>query len=93
MLIVSLVLGIIGALVGSSLADVIVRLSTSIAGSAQAIGGVAALAAALNISLPLADPTHGGAATTSVAGIVTLVAVIVLGVAGYFFQARHAPKA
>lgn len=93
MLVVALVLGVIGALVGNSLADIIIRLSTSFAGSVQAIGGVAALAAALNIPLPLADPTHGGVAATGVTGVVTLVAVVVLGVIGYLFQARHAPQA
>lgn len=94
LLIVTLVLGVIGAILGNAIGDTIIRLSTAFAGSAQAIGGLAALVspAALNIALPLADPMQGGVTADSTAGIVTLVAVIVLGVFGFIFQARHAPQ-
>jgi hypothetical protein len=92
-LILAIVLAIVGALVGSRMADLIIRLSTAFSGSTQMIAGVAAIAAATNISLPLADPTHGGSNTESTAGIVTLVLVIVIGVVGFLFQSRHDPDA
>jgi len=84
--ILAIVLAIVGGLIGNAVADVIIRLGTAFSGAGQAIGGIAALAAALSIPLPLADPTHGGATTETTAGIITLVAVIVLGIAGYLFQ-------
>ncbi|MCA9887682.1 MAG: DUF4203 domain-containing protein [Anaerolineae bacterium] len=91
--ILTIVLAIIGGFLGTSIADLMIRLSTAFGGATQAIGGVAAIAAALNIALPLADPTHGGATTDSTAGIITIVAVIVLGVIGFLFQTRSDPKA
>ena len=91
--ILTIVLAIIGGFLGTSIADLMIRLSTAFGGATQAIGGVAAIAAALNIALPLADPTHGGATTDSTAGIITIVAVIVLGVIGFLFQTRSNPKA
>lgn len=91
--ILTIVLAIVGGFLGTSIADLMIRLSTAFGGATQAIGGVAAIAAALNIALPLADPTHGGATTDSTAGIITIVAVIVLGVIGFLFQTRSNPKA
>lgn len=91
--ILAVVLAIVGALLGTSIADLMIRLSTAFGGATQAIGGVAAIATALSISLPLADPTHGGATTESTSGIITLVAVIVLGVVGFLFQTRNDPEA
>ncbi|MCA9891611.1 MAG: DUF4203 domain-containing protein [Anaerolineae bacterium] len=91
--ILTIVLAIVGGFLGTSIADLMIRLSTAFGGATQAIGGVAAIAAALNIALPLADPTHGGATTDSTAGIITIVAVIVLGVIGFLFQTRSDPKA
>ncbi len=88
-LVLALVLAIVGGLIGNALADVIIRLGTAFGGAGQAIAGVAALAAALSIPLPLADPTHGGATTETTAGIVTLVSVIILGILGYLFQTNR----
>ena len=91
-LIAVVVLGIIGALLGGVLADLIIRLSTAFGGATQAIGGLSAILVAANISVPLADPTHGGVNTESTAGIITLIAVIILGGIGFLFQSRNAPK-
>lgn len=88
-LILALVFLIIGALLGRALADTMIRLGTAFSGAAQAVGGIAAIAAAASISIPLADPTHGGANTESAAGIITLVVVIALGVVGFLYQSRH----
>jgi hypothetical protein len=89
-LIVAVVLALIGALIGSSLADTMIRLATAFGGASQAISGVAAIAAALSISLPLVDPSHTSTVVPdSTAAIVTLVLVIVLGVVGYVYQTRN----
>lgn len=92
-LVVAIVLALVGAGLGAAIADLMIRLSTAFGGATQAIGGIAALAAAASISIPLADPTHGGANTESTAGIITLVAVIALGIAGFLFQTRNDPDA
>jgi hypothetical protein len=91
-LIVAVVLAVIGALIGSSLADTMIRLATAFGGASQAISGVAAIAAALSLSLPLVDPSHASTVVPdSTAAIVTLVLVIVLGVVGYVYQTRNEP--
>ena len=90
-LILAVVLAIVGAFLGSAIADLMIRLSTAFGGATQIVAGVAAIATALNISLPLADPMHGGATTESASGIITLVAVIILGVIGFLFQTRNDP--
>ncbi|MEZ4669709.1 MAG: DUF4203 domain-containing protein [Anaerolineae bacterium] len=88
-LVVVLVLAVIGALVGNSLADVIIRLSTAFGGASTAISGLAAIAAALSINLPLVDPSHNAPVNPDgTAAIVTLVLVIVLGVGGCLYQSR-----
>ena len=92
LLVVVVILATIGGVLGAVLADVMIRLGTAFGGASQAVGGVAAIATALNIGLPLADPTHGGANTESTAGIITLVAVIILGVIGFIFQTQNAPE-
>lgn len=92
LLVVTVILAIIGGVLGALLADVMIRLGTAFGGASQAIGGLAAIAAALNIALPLADPTHGGANAESAAGIITLVAVLVLGIVGFLFQSQNAPR-
>ena len=89
-LVIALVLAVIGAVIGNMLSDVMIRISTAFAGAAQAVSGVGALAAAIGMSLPLADPTAGGANTHSTVGIVTLVVVVVLGLIGFFFQSQNA---
>ncbi len=89
-LIVVVVLALIGAAVGNRLADVMIRLATAFGGASQAISGLAAAAAALNINLPLASPSHTsatGADTT--AAIVTLVLVVVVGAVGYIYQTQN----
>lgn len=90
-IVLAVVLLIVGALVGNALADTMIRLATAFGGAVQMVSGVAAIAAAASISIPLADPTHGGANTESTAGIITLIAVVVLGIIGFLYQARHAP--
>jgi hypothetical protein len=91
-LIVAAVLAVIGAVLGASLADMMIRLATAFGGASQAISGVAAIAAALGISLPLVDPSHTSAVVPeSTAAIVTLVLVIVLGIVGYVYQTRNEP--
>jgi hypothetical protein len=91
--IVVVVLGLIGAFAGNILGDLMIRLSTAFSGAAHTIGGVAALTAAIGLRLPLADPTHGGLSADSTAGIITIVAVILLGAVGFFFQTRNDTKA
>lgn len=88
----TLILVIFGAIAGQSIADLMIRIATAFGGSAQVISGIAAIAAAASISIPLADPSHGGANTESTTGIITLVAVVVLGVVGYLFQTQNSPK-
>lgn len=91
-LIVVIVLALIGAVIGSSLADLMIRLATAFGGASQAVSGVAALAAALSINLPLVDPSHASTVVPdSAAAIVTLVLVIVLGIVGYVYQTRNEP--
>ena len=90
-LIVAIVLAIVGAFLGSAIADLMIRLSTAFGGASQIVAGVAAIAVGLNISLPLADPMHGGATTESTSGIITIIAVIVLGVIGFLFQTSSDP--
>ncbi len=92
-LILAIVLMIIGAVLGNAMADTMIRLGTAFAGSGQAIGGLAAITAAAGIALPLTDPTHGGANADSTAGIITLIAVVVLGIVGYLFQSRNPTEA
>ena len=88
-LIVVVVLALIGGLIGASLADMMIRLATAFGGASQAISGLAAIAAALGISLPLVDPSHTAvAAVDSTAAMVTLVLVIVLGIIGFIYQTR-----
>lgn len=79
---------IVGLVLGNSLADLIIRLGTAFNGAGFIVGGIAALAAAANISIPLADPTHTGAAADGASALITIVAVIVLGVIGFVFQTR-----
>jgi hypothetical protein len=88
----ALVLLVIGAGLGRAIADLMIRLGTAFGGATQAIGGVAALAAAASVSLPLADPRHGGANADSAEGIITVIAVIVLGAVGFLYQSQHAPE-
>lgn len=92
-LILAIVLMLIGAVLGAAIADLMIRLATSFGGATQAIGGIAALAAAASINIPLADPTHGGLEADSAAGIITIVAVVALAVAGFLFQTRNDPEA
>lgn len=89
-LVVVVVLAVIGAVVGSQLADTMIRLATAFGGASQVISGLGATAAALGMSLPLADPSRSSSAgnANSAAGNVTLVLVIVLGIVGYFYQTR-----
>ena len=90
-LIVAVVLAIIGAIIGNVLSDLMIRISTAFSGAAQAVGGLAAVATAAGVSLPLADPTAGSVNADSTAGIITLVIVIVLGIVGFWFQSQIAP--
>lgn len=92
-LILALVLLVIGGLLGLMLADFMIRLGTSFGGATQAIAGVAALAAAASVSLPLVDPRHSGASADSTEGIITMVAVFVLAVVGFMYQSQHDPEA
>lgn len=93
-LIVAIVLAVIGGVIGSSLADLMIRLATAFGGASQAISGLAAIAAALSITLPLVDPSHSSTvAHDSTAAIITIVLVIILGVVGYIFQTRNDPDA
>jgi hypothetical protein len=92
-LILAVVLAVIGALIGNSLADLMIRLATAFGGASQAISGVAAIAAALGISLPLVDPSHTSTVVPdSTAAIVTLVLVVVLGIIGFVFQTNNNPE-
>lgn len=83
---------IVGAALGATIADLMIRLATSFGGATQAIGGSAALAAAASIDIPLADPTHGGLEADSAAGIITIVAIVALAVAGFLYQTRNNPE-
>jgi hypothetical protein len=87
--IVVVVLGVLGAVIGNMIGDLGIRLTTAFGGAVQAVGGVAALTAAIGLSLPLADPTHGGLSTESTAGIITMVVVFILGGIGFFFQTQN----
>ncbi|MCC6611928.1 MAG: DUF4203 domain-containing protein [Anaerolineae bacterium] len=89
-LVVVVVLAIIGALIGISLADMMIRLATAFGGASQAVSGLAAIAAALGISLPLVDPSHSSTVVhDTTAAIVTFVLVIVLGILGYVYQTQR----
>lgn len=91
-LVVVIVLAVIGALIGSSLADMMIRLATAFGGAGQAVSGLAAIAAALSLSLPLVDPSHSSTVVhDSTAAIVTLVLVVVLGIVGYVYQTQNEP--
>lgn len=87
--ILAVVLGIAGAVAGYFLAVTMIRLSTAFGGATQAVAGLAALAVALGLNLPLVDPTIDSANTTTTASIVTFIAVIALGTVGFLFQMRH----
>ena len=89
LVVIVVVLGLIGAVIGNMLGDLMIRLSTAFAGATQAVGGVAALGAAVGISLPLVDPTHGAIYPDSIAGVFTIVLVGVLGAVGYFYQTQN----
>ncbi len=91
-LLMAIVLGLLGAVAGNQLADLIIQLSTAFGGSTQVISGIAAIAAALNISLPLVDPSHGAVSTDTTAGVITLVAVVGLGIVGFLYQRLNMPK-
>lgn len=84
-IIIVAVLALLGAFLGGGLADLIIRLSTAFGGATYIVAGVAGIAAALGVTLPLLDPTHGVTADTT-AGIITTVAVVILGVLGFMFQ-------
>jgi hypothetical protein len=88
-LIVVVVLGLVGAVLGNMVGDLMIRLSTAFAGATQAVGGLAALTTAIGLSLPLADPTHGAIDPTSTAGTISIIVVGVLGAIGYYFQTQN----
>lgn len=85
-LIVAVVLALIGGALGSAVGEVMLRLSTAFGGATQAVGGVAALTATMGLALPLVDPTAQAVSANTTAGLVTLAAVFVLGLIGFFFQ-------
>lgn len=84
--IILVVLALVGAGIGNIFGDLMIRLSTAFAGATQAVGGLAALGAAIGISLPLVDPSHGAIYPDSIAGVITIIAVGLLGALGYFYQ-------
>jgi len=89
---VALILTIVGAILGVVLADIMIRIGTAFSGATQIAGGIAALATAASISLPLVDPTHGSVNVNSTAGIATIVLVAVLGALGFLYQSRQTPR-
>jgi len=89
---VALILTIVGAILGVVLADIMIRIGTAFSGATQIAGGIAALATAASISLPLVDTTHGSVNVNSTAGIATIVLVAVLGALGFLYQSRQTPR-
>lgn len=88
-LIITVVLAVTGGVIGGLIGDLMIRVATAFAGASQVIGGVAALATALGVTLPLIDPTHGSVSTDSTAGVITVIAMGILGVLGYIVQTRN----
>lgn len=92
-LVAVLVLMLLGAALGALLSDFMIRLSTAFSGAAQTVGGLAATAAALGLTVPWVDPFASRVTIESSVGLITIVLVGGLGVVGFIAQNRRTGSA